>query len=141
MKRYLTEVLMLVFILGFTSAAIAGGPKCPCYKAKDLEVLVNKGWVVHYFEQQDGLKLIRFQNPEEWNYDEKGKFLRKTFSWVETGGDEDICEIVDSITKWKTENYRDFKSKGKTRPMSAGGDESDLCESIVDDFINSLPPS
>lgn len=93
--------------------------------------------------QQDNYKQVRFRTPE-WDYSMKGKGEEMYFGWaddtyLEDDVVEDMCWTGAYQDKWKGPNYWDDKSKGKGRPIEAGGEDSAECATILDNFINNAP--
>lgn len=142
MKRVLCVAVVMLMACSFSSMAFAGGPKCPCFKDKDLEKLVKKGYF-YFYSQDDNHKQVTFRTPE-WDYSVKGKGEEFTFVWRDASVYEDVedaCWVGDFRGKWKGPNYWDDKSKAKGRPLETGSEDSAECAQILDDFISSTSGS
>lgn len=138
MKRNLTMVLALFLTAIFATIALAGNPKCPCFKAKDLEKLAKKGYRYSYY-QTDNETTIYFTLSKETGPD-KGRRDHVDFGWYDASlydDVEDACEADTTQYRWKGPNYLDSKYKGKTRPLPTGSDDSAECAKILDDFLSS----
>lgn len=134
----LTSIMIIALSVVLSNAAFAGGPKCPCFKAADLEKLMKKEWSVYEIENGETSKSVWLIHPEEWDYKIKSKGEEKYFAWELTGDDEDYCRIWENKAKWKSEYYYDGKEKDKYRPVPAGGPDTAECAAILDNFITSL---
>lgn len=137
MKRVLCAAVVILLAFSFSSLGIAGGPKCPCFKAADLEKLIKKGWPVFSSQEVNDI-YISFSTPDEtWDMSKKGKGMYKSFQWFNWDTDYDSCSVYEGQTKWKGPGYTDNKGKSKERPMTIGGEESAECVQILEDVISS----
>ena len=140
MKRVLCVMIVILLASSFSSIAFAGGPKCPCFKAKDLEKLMKKDYFI-MTSQEVNYKEVTFRTPE-WDYSMKGKGVEIWFGWQDdTFGEPD--GVVEDVwwtgayqDKWKGQNYWDDKTKGKGRPVETGSEDSAECAAILENFIN-----
>lgn len=136
MKRALCVTVVILMAFSFSSMAFAGGPKCPCFKAKDLEKLVKKEWGFGWDQFENNVAVGFWSPNEEWNRTIKGKGQDVIFQWYnDEGTGEDVCYSNEYAEKWKSENYRDGKIKFQYRPLPGGGEDSTECKRILDDFI------
>lgn len=147
MKNRLGYSMIMTMLVGtlammLTTTAFAKGPKCPCYKDKDLEKLLDKGWVVSWSTQAANKVEIMLIDPENPDYTQKGKFNEKLFVWEGYGDDWTSCHTYENQSKWKGEPYT---IQGKSKHMRVGilvDDPNQVeCKAILDNVIASLPPA
>lgn len=138
-------MIMAMFIGAFTmvlttTTFAASGPKCPCYKAKDLEKLLDKGWGVESVTQTDSLKAVILDDPANPDYSQKGKRSWQGFEWKTWGDGWDGCVANGGQNKWQSN--APYSDKGKTKSNQVGiptGDPNSVeCETIMENFINGL---
>jgi hypothetical protein len=137
--------MMLAMLFGsfsmvLSTTAFAKGPKCPCYKDKDLEKLVKKGYEVTSVDNgEPTYRQVILENPLEPDYGQKGKRDTSLFLWEQHDGEWASCHTYEYQLKWKGEP---FTNKGKSKDMREGiplGDPNEIdCKSILDNFIAGL---
>lgn len=142
-KHRLGYVMMVMIVSSFalmiTNTAFA---KCPCYKDKDLEKLLDKGWGVEWFSQGPDMVDIMLKDPAgDPDFSMKGKKNEKLFVWQIMDGEFASCHTYEYQLKWKGDPW---SSKGKAKDMREGipiGHPDEIeCKAILDDIIANFPP-